>query len=67
MAALRVRAEIAGQSSTGARLRFTVDDESFELDANKLPGMDIEWNLALVNALAGAPPAPAPPPGAAAR
>ena len=65
-----VRAEIAGQSSTGARLRFTVDDGSFELDANKLPGMDIEWNLQLVNALAEAPPPPTPnlpPPGGALR
>jgi hypothetical protein len=57
-----VRAEIAGQSSTGARLRFTVDGASFELDANKLPGMDIEWNLRLVNALAAAGPAPAQAP-----
>jgi len=63
-----VRAEIAGQSSTGARLRFTVDEGSFELDANKLPGMDIGWNLGLVNALAGAPAPPTPslpPPGSA--
>ena len=41
----QVQAEIAGQSSMGARLRFTTDEGSFELDANKLPGMDIDWNL----------------------
>ena len=56
-----VSAELAGQSSMGARLRFTVDDGAFELDANKLPGMDIDWNLRLVDALARTPPAPAPP------
>ena len=52
-----VRAEITGQGSTSARLRFTRSDGgSFELDANKLPGMDIEWNLRLVAALGLLPP-----------
>src|SRR5262245_62080509 len=31
-----VRAEVASQGATGARLRFTVDGDTFELDANKL-------------------------------
>ncbi len=58
-------AEVSGRGSYGARLEFSNSSGgSFELDANKLPGMDIEWNLRLVDALAGAPPAPAPPPSA---
>ena len=60
----QVQAEIVGESSMGARLRFTTSEGSFELDANKLPGMDIEWNLALVRALEGPPPSPQPPPSA---
>jgi hypothetical protein len=58
----QTQAEIAGQNSMGARLRFTTNEGSFELDANKLPGMDIEWNLTLVHALEGPPPSPQPPP-----
>ncbi len=57
-----VQAEIAGQNSMGARLRFATNEGSFELDANKLPGMDIEWNLTLVRALEGPPASPQPPP-----
>ena len=62
-----VSSEIASESSAGARFRYHVPDGAFELDANKLPGMDIDWNLSLVRQLAGGPPAPgwpAPPPPA---
>ena len=60
----QVEAEVAGEGSMGARLRFTTSEGSFELDANKLPGMDIEWNLTLVRALEGRPASPQPPPSA---
>jgi hypothetical protein len=58
----QLQAEITGQNSMGACLRFTTNEGTFALDANKLPGMDIDWNLALVRALEGPPPSPPPPP-----